>query len=237
MLAAGITSNSTPLTFGCALRLLLTPPRCLQEIQYLTSPQALNPLPSRQLVTNPSLPVTLPNVPSFDQIGYRPRKLMPEVGKEFPLLNNMNVTSTSAPGAGPSSAGTQVSGLERGSNIVSLPSQQNPLSQYQSPQPPNGQAQSGQTSDTDKEKDEAFLESQSRTSIYRPDDKGEWREKLGLPYTGSSGALADSAWDRRPREDDEDVKDDEPEADEDESNVLGDGEGTKVWRTKRTLRK
>jgi striatin 1/3/4 len=81
-----------------------------------------------------------------------------------------------------------------------------------------------------------MFESQSRTSIYRPDDKGEWREKIGLSYT-PAGTLADSAWDRRPREDDEDVKEDDPEAEEDESNVLGDGEGTKVWRTKRTLRK
>lgn len=197
--------------------------QCLQEIQYLTSPQALNPLPSRQLVSNPSLPVTLPNVPSFDQMAYntRPRKLMPEVGKDFPLLNNMNVISNSASAAGPSTA------------------PQNQLPQYQSPQPPSSQptsAQSGQTSDADKEKDEATLESHSRTSIYRPDDKGEWREKLGLSYAGPSGALADSAWDRRPRDDDDDVKEDDTEVEEEESNVLGDGEGTKVWRTKRTLR-
>lgn len=218
------------------------PLRCLQEIQYLTSPQALNPLPSRPLVTNPSLPVTLPNVPSFDQMNYgtRPRKHMPEVGKDFPLLNNMNVISTSAPATGPSSTGSQVSALERGPGIVSLPSQQSSLAQYQSPQPPSSQpisAQSGQTLDPEKDKDETMLEFQSRTSIYRPDDKGEWREKVGLPYTGPSGALAESAWDRRPREDDEDVKEDDTEVEEDESNVLGDGEGTKVWRTKRTLRK
>ncbi|KAI0295494.1 WD40-repeat-containing domain protein [Russula brevipes] len=212
--------------------------QCLQEIQYLTSPQALNPLPSRQLVTNPSLPVTLPNVPSFDQISYgtRPRKLMPETGKDFPPLNNMNVMSSS-PAAGSSST-PLVSTLERGPGIVSLPSQQNSLPQYQSPQPPSNQppsAPSGQTSDADKDKDDTMFESQSRTSIYRPDDKGEWREKIGLSYT-PAGTLADSAWDRRPREDDEDVKEDDPEAEEDESNVLGDGEGTKVWRTKRTLR-
>ena len=53
---------------------------------------------------------------------------------------------------------------------------------------------------------------------------------------GPSGALADSAWDRRPRDDDDDVKEDDTEVEEEESNVLGEGEG-KVWRTKRTLRK
>jgi len=221
---------------------LLIHPRCLQEIQYLTSPQALNPLPSRQLVTNPTLPVSLPNVPSFDQMGYnaRPRKLMPDVGKDFPLLNNMNVISAPTSATGPSSTGPQVTALERGPGMVSLPSQQqqqSPLAQYQSTQPQSNQPtplQSGQTSDAEKDKEEAILDAHSRTSIFRPDDKGEWREKLGLPYAGT---LADSAWDRRPREDDDDVKEDDTEVEDDESNMLGEGEGTKVWKTKRTLRK
>jgi striatin 1/3/4 len=151
----------------------------------------------------------------------------------------MNVISNPAYAAGPSSTAPQASNIDRGPGVVSLPSQQNPLAQYQSPQPPNSQpasAQAGQSSDADKDKEEAIIESQSRTSIYRPDDKGEWREKVGLSYAGSTGALADSAWDRRPRDDDEDVKEDDTEVEEDESNVLGEGEG-KVWRTKRTLRK
>jgi len=176
-------------------------------------------------------------------MGYnaRPRKLMPDVGKDFPLLNNMNVIS--APAAGPSSTGPQVAALERGPGMVSLPSQQqqqSPLAQYQSTQSQSNQAaqlQSGQTSDAEKDKEESILDAHSRTSIFRPDDKGEWREKLGLPYAGPAGTLADSAWDRRPREDDEDVKEDDTEVEDDESNVLGDGEGTKVWKTKRTLRK
>jgi striatin 1/3/4 len=165
---------------------------------------------------------------------------MPD-GKDFPLLNNMNVISNSASAASPSSTASQVSSLDRGPGIVSFsPSQQSQLPQYQSPQPPSSQptaVQSGQTSDADKEKDESILESQSRTAIYRPDDKGEWREKVGLSFAGPSGALADSAWDRRPRDDDEDVKEDDTEVEEEESNVLGESEGTKVWRTKRTLRK
>jgi striatin 1/3/4 len=164
---------------------------------------------------------------------------MHDAGKDFPLLNNMNSMSTPAPTAGPSTA-PQVSSLERGPGIVTLPSQQSSLAQYQSPQPPSSQSasvQSGQMSDADRDKEETMFESQSRTSIFRPDDKGEWREKLGLPYTGPTGALADSAWDRRPRDDDDDVKEDDPEVEEDVSNVLGEGEGTKVWKTKRTLRK
>ena len=174
-------------------------------------------------------------------MGYnaRPRKLMPDVGKDFPLLNNMNVISAPTPGAGPST-GSQVTALERGPGMVSLPSQQqqqSPLAHYQSNQPQSNQSttlQPGQTLDTEKDKEDAILDSHSRTSIFRPDDKGEWREKLGLPYAGT---LAESAWDRRPREDDEDVKEDDTEVEDDESNVLGEGDGTKVWKTKRTLRK
>jgi striatin 1/3/4 len=172
-------------------------------------------------------------------MGYnaRPRKLMPDVGKDFPLLNNMNVISASNPAAGPSSTGPQITALERGPGMVSLPSQQSPLAQYQSTQPQSNQPtpmQSRQTSDAEKDREEAILDSHSRTSIFRPDDKGEWREKLGLPYASN---LEDSAWDRRPREDDEDVKEDDTEVEDDESNVLGEGDGTKVWKTKRTLRK
>lgn len=120
--------------------------QCLQEVNYLTSPQAVNPLPNRPLVSlgptstvvgssaqtmgqsdnqhqqqagsqqhQPQHPqhlsqhqpitVALPNLPPFpsttvmnetsqlgsgnDTIGFngRPRKLVPEVGKDFPLLN------------------------------------------------------------------------------------------------------------------------------------------------------
>ncbi|KAH7097545.1 WD40 repeat-like protein [Auriculariales sp. MPI-PUGE-AT-0066] len=56
--------------------------QCLQEVTYLTSPQALNPLPNRPLVANSSLAVTLPNVPSFEQqhaFNGRPRKTVPDV--------------------------------------------------------------------------------------------------------------------------------------------------------------
>lgn len=71
--------------------------QCLLEVSYLTSPQALNPLPNRPIVnaTHPppsSLPVSLPNLPSFgDPVAYngRPRKLVPEVGKDFPNLNGV----------------------------------------------------------------------------------------------------------------------------------------------------
>jgi striatin 1/3/4 len=52
----------------------------------------MNPLPNRPLVTSASIPLSLPNVPPLDQAGFngRPRKTIPEVGKDFPLLNGAN---------------------------------------------------------------------------------------------------------------------------------------------------
>ncbi|CAE6530433.1 unnamed protein product [Rhizoctonia solani] len=116
--------------------------QCLQEVNYLTSPQAVNPLPNRPLVSlgptsslvgtsaqnmtqqegqhqqqqqqqqqqqhmgqHQPITVALPNLPPFpsmagmnesnqhgsggDTIGFngRPRKLVPEVGKEFSAMN------------------------------------------------------------------------------------------------------------------------------------------------------
>ena len=60
----------------------------------------MNPLPNRALLANSSLPLQLPNVPQFDQMAYngRPRKAMPEVGKDFSMMNGMGMMS------GPSTA-------------------------------------------------------------------------------------------------------------------------------------
>lgn len=93
----------------------------------------------------------------------------------------------------------------------------------------------------DKEKE---TETEGRqTAIFRPDDAGEWREKLRLSHEVSEHArLAREAqsgvnsWERH-RDDDEDMKEDEGEVDDEDSGVVGENEGTKVWKAKRTLRK
>lgn len=53
----------------------------------------MNPLPNRPLLNNPSLSLALPNVPPFDPMPYgsRPRKVLPENGKEFPILTGVGV--------------------------------------------------------------------------------------------------------------------------------------------------
>lgn len=199
--------------------------RCLQEISYLTSPQAMNPLPNRPLLNNSSLPLALPNVPSFDQMAYngRPRKVMPEAGKDFPLLNGISIMS------GPSSAPAASQPLERsnplgGGVVIQSHQQQQGIGQ--------GQLQlNDQQSDKDKDGDESGVP----TAIFRPDDRGEWKERLRLAHEAGQARLAGAAsWDRR---DDEDGKDDEGEVEDDESSVVGESEGNKVWHPKRTLRK
>ncbi|KAF8305334.1 WD40 repeat-like protein [Clavulina sp. PMI_390] len=44
--------------------------QCLQEITYLTSPQAANPLPNRPFASAPNLPVSMPNLPSLSVNDY-----------------------------------------------------------------------------------------------------------------------------------------------------------------------
>lgn len=214
--------------------ILFASSRCLQEISYLTSPQAMNPLPNRPLLNNSSIPLSLPNVPSFDQIPYngRPRKVLPEGGKEFPLLNGIN--SLSGPSSAPAGSGPQNPLLER-SNPLSVGNQPNISSVGVSAQQPY-------SAHGEKDKD---VESDSRqiTAIYRPDDAGEWKEKLRQSHEAAEQVrLAKEnqtgvhAWEPR-RDDDDELKDADMEIDDEESSLVGEGEDAKVWKAKRTLRK
>ncbi|KAF9452863.1 WD40 repeat-like protein [Macrolepiota fuliginosa MF-IS2] len=207
--------------------------QCLQEISYLTSPQAMNPLPNRPLLNNSSIPLSLPNVPSFDQLPYngRPRKVLPEGGKEFPLLNGIN--SLSGPSPAPATSGSQIPLPDRNNTLASGGPSAGGSSTSQQPPSPSAAG--------DRERE---LEPDSRqiTAIYRPDDAGEWKERLRQSHEAAEQArLAKEnqtgvhPWDSR-REDDDELKDAEMDIDEDESSVVGESEGAKVWKTKRTLR-
>ncbi|KAJ3574558.1 hypothetical protein NP233_g1691 [Leucocoprinus birnbaumii] len=191
--------------------------QCLQEISYLTSPQAMNPLPNRPLLNNSSIPLSLPNVPSFDQIPYngRPRKVLPEGGKEFPLLNGIN--SLPGPSSAPAASQPQ-NPLER--NSLGQGNQQTLGSAVSSSQ----QSPSGFPSQGDKEK-EAESDSRQITAIYRPDDAGEWKEKLRQSHEAAEQArlakenqIGVNAWEPR-RDDDDDLKDAEMDLEEEESSV------------------
>lgn len=210
--------------------------RCLQEISYLTSPQAMNPLPNRPLLNSTSVPLSLPNLPPFEQIAYnRPRKVLPEAGKDFPLMNGH--AQTSGPSPAPVTSGSQLPLLERSHTLSSGTTQQQSTgqpSQHVTLSQPSSILPSGER--------EKEGESEGRlTAIFRPDDAGEWREKLRISHETSEQLrlvrdTQSGPWDR-PRYDDEDSKEDDGEVEEEDNNIVDEGEGNKVWKAKRTLRK
>lgn len=196
----------------------------------------MNPLPNRPLL-NSSIPLSLPNVPSFDQLPYngRPRKVLPEGGKEFPLLNGINSMSGSSPT--PATSGPQIPLLDRNSPSASG-------NQSLAPTAPTGSIQraSSPNAPGDKER-ETEADGRQITAIYRPDDDGEWKEKLKQSREQSEQArLAKEnqtgvhAWELR-HDDDEDFKDSEADMEEEESSIVAEGDDAKVWKAKRTLRK
>lgn len=242
--------------------------QCLQEITYLTSTQALNPLPNRPILSQnppvpqqghnqpqnfvtsqpmvnsnslpsssnsgnmgPGIPLSLPNLPAFDhpqpqhqsaflsntqqqqqqqqQSGFgsvsnppnqastfngRPRKVVPEVVKDFPMLNGLgpgpsNATVQQTPGAqpnqqNPSEQNTSLltvddkpkdrTGLGLGSPGGGSRQQLEPAAdlglslerKQKHTDAPNDPSNSG-------ESDVSQL-----TAIFRPDAAGEWKERL-----------------------------------------------------------
>lgn len=211
--------------------------RCLQEVSYLTSPQAMNPLPNRPLLANSNLPVQLPNVPPFEQASYngRPRKTIPDVGKEYSMLNGTGLmsgpsTALAAPQTNPLDrsglAGPAVLGQQAGQPQPGLGQQ------VQQQQQPQAQQFPGEGKD--------------REELEQPlSDDSDWKERFRLSQEGSEQArhqlnntiTGAGAWERRAREEDEDGKDEDGEVDDDDASVMSDGESTKVWKAKRTLRK
>jgi striatin 1/3/4 len=199
--------------------------RCLQEVSYLTSPQALNPLPNRPLVSG-NLPLALPNLPAFEQMPYngRPRKVMPDVGKDYPAMNGGGLGAPmtgSAPGQG----------LSNGQGGPSMERMQG-MSPMQTLQPSPSPSDATSASSAPQQAGEPS----QLTAIFRPDDG--WREQLRIARenaesarhsAGATSPAGGSSW----------VHDDEgkEEVEDDEDSVVSEGESSKVWKAKRTLRK
>ncbi|KAG9093149.1 hypothetical protein FS749_014983 [Ceratobasidium sp. UAMH 11750] len=238
--------------------------QCLQEVNYLTSPQAVNPLPNRPLVSlgptstlvgsnaqnmgqqdgqqqpqagsqqsqsqhlsqHQPITVALPNLPPFpsiaamneqnqlgsatDTIGFngRPRKLVPEVVKEFPLSNGGLEPSLMPASVGASRDALADSGDAKGGPEPtqqssrelmgqSVPSQEEeslapiPLdepepgheqahgSESQSRISHEGQESSGPVTQSGSGVGGMFSSDRNLvTAIFRPDDQGEWKRKL-----------------------------------------------------------
>ncbi|KAJ3865931.1 WD40 repeat-like protein [Lentinula novae-zelandiae] len=225
--------------------------QCLQEIQYLTSPQAMNPLPNRPLINHSTVPLSLPNVPSFEQMAYngRPRKVLPEAGSS--LLNGINLISgpSSAPATGPLERSNPLASGMMQQHIQLQQVQQQQQAQQQQQQPPSTQQQSNGnqsqptlpgTSQLDNKGSES--EPRQLTMIFRPDDSGEWKDKLRQAHEASEqlrlsreSQAAGGSWEGR-REFEDELKEDEGEVDDDDSSVVSEGDGSKVWKARRTLR-
>ena len=232
--------------------------RCLQEISYLTSPQAMNPLPNRPLINNQSA-LSLPNVPSIDSMAYngRPRKSVPEVGKDF-MPNGMPMNGQSG---GPSGNASQGSGPERdgrpssgqGGPIARDFAQQQELGQQngsQSQMFPQQQRQHLQMNHSNSPQPQHLeMDAQSKsddsegrqiTAIFRPNGD-EWKEQLeqarAKAFT-SQDSQGMSAWDITGKEDEEIEKDGVDLDDDDEaaSSASAEDDG-KLWKPRRTLRK
>lgn len=278
--------------------------QCLQEISYLTSPQAMNPLPNRPLISNPNPSMGLggnvmnPSAtagvglggmagsmggagqgqgiaqgrgPSpFDTIyNGRPRKELPDAagppisgvgtsgppGKEFPMLGSGASSGTMSVMSGPASAPASTGPLERTNPLaIAGYQQQQQAPIHVQPQPPQeNQLQRNVAASQPPSQPQTQLQQQQQqqdgigqipvprsegdfpkplTMIFRPDDGGEWKEKLRSSYEQHV-----QQWRETEEEDPEEVGEEDDEAESvgvvDES----DGETTKIWKAKRTLRK
>jgi len=185
----------------------------------------MNPLPNRPIVNNGSIPV-LPNLPAFEpnSLNGRPRKVAD--GKEFPPFNGVGASGGQQPGH----PQQQPQGGEPGKGDELADGAQTLLSGRNAPS-------------AGTQEEQAQL-----TAIFRPDDAGEWKEKLRLANeahersmslrqpggtlgsASSSGSSAGSVWDLV--DDGVPLLPDDEEA-EDESTLVDEG---KKWRPKRTLR-
>ncbi|RXW24871.1 hypothetical protein EST38_g949 [Candolleomyces aberdarensis] len=202
--------------------------QCLQEISYLTSPQAMNPLPNRPILSNPSIAMAIPNVPQFESMPYngRPRKILPEAGKDFPILNGMTTL------AGPS--GAQISNISHSQTAEQpsghIPQQSGPPSSASQPLPQQTLQQ--QPSDQHQEPPTEKEVENSGTAIFRPGD--DWKEKLRQSHEAAQNRgqsdSSDLGW-----AEDSDLKDEETAIEDDES-VTSEGEDAKIWKAKKTLR-
>ena len=188
---------------------------------------------------------------------------MPELPKEFPQMMNM--------GSGPPSVqGNHINSLDRNMQQQQHTQQQQPLAGPSGPQsqqqeqqgqltqtqPPQPQQHPPQLQSQSMERErnhDGDIEPQQLTAIFRPDDAGEWKERLRLTHeaaererlerTGeppsSMGGAA--SWERGGSYDEHGGGKDVDEEDEEEPTTsFGEGsesDGAKLWRAKRTLRK
>jgi len=213
----------------------------------------MNPLPNRPLLNNPSLPLALPNIPSFDQMPYngRPRKMVPEVGKDFPLLNGMNLGGLpNAPTAsnnqgGPSSERDPRIPTSLGGLVHQIPSQHSHMGQPGGFTSTSSQPSLQLHSQTEKDRDlDEGPDPQSHLPIPRSNNTGEWgdqfsdaveRAQMEKEEAINEGISGHTVWEAPQKYEDDDSEKDEVDTEE-EPNASSEADGRR-WRAKRTLRR
>ncbi|KAL7421526.1 1,2-dihydroxy-3-keto-5-methylthiopentene dioxygenase [Cryptotrichosporon argae] len=213
--------------------------QCLQEITYLTSPGALNPL-------NPRPPIALDDAAAAQPLPDRPLKVLPEEPAPLALVHE-------APSAPPPAPAAQPPAPIQPAPAPSTPARTEPERQPEPPAPalPNGQpppppapeidplapppapvGQDAQPPSSPAPKtiglpdSEAAETMQSLTAIYRPHSSSAWRENLKAAYEQAEKAKTER---REPSDEEQLASLSLPEDDD------ADG-AERHWATRRTLK-
>ncbi|TYJ52098.1 hypothetical protein B9479_007306 [Cryptococcus floricola] len=209
--------------------------QCLQEITYLTSPGALNPLPPHPPVDPSLIPgpdTSDPSNPQPDPFD-RPRKEIIEVpSAPFPKPRQEHKESEELPNGEASTQGAQPEEKQISAPIP-------PRMQEKDNKPPSSPAPkkiglpdvASETEQSKENQESGFGEQkQLLTAIYRPESKTAWREELRAANEEAEKAKQER---KKPEAEDDQLANLTLETDEE---VKTDESVDKVWVTKRSLK-
>ncbi|WWC93966.1 hypothetical protein V866_000804 [Kwoniella sp. B9012] len=233
--------------------------QCLQEISYLTSPGALNPLPPRPPV-DPSYPLPDPTNPEnpVDPLD-RPRKSLPE--QNIPSMFASSTTAATEQ-TQPNENNNdnrhheQSLSLPNGESKEGPPVQSGDMSLDPTAKPPSSPAprtvnlpppsdtqtehQPQPKSQIDTQLPSEQGDNQILTAIYRPDSKAAWREELRNANEMAEKAKEDRKPPTSSSSDEDQLSSLTLNVEEDDSKPTDDssinGPEDKVWTTRRSLK-
>ena len=160
----------------------MTISRCLQEITYLTSPGALNPLPPRPMVSvlGPASPIRengsthdFPPQPDVAASLDRPRKALPDQ-----IVSPMYPKAEESPE--PVENGIKEEPKDPSSSTIAVKEEleSHPMRLDTTARPPSSPAIRTMGLPVELPQDGQIQENQILTAIYRPESKAAWREEL-----------------------------------------------------------
>ncbi|KAK8864188.1 hypothetical protein IAR55_001434 [Kwoniella newhampshirensis] len=236
--------------------------QCLQEITYLTSPGALNPLPSRPPIDPPYPPIDLnlsdPQASTSAEPQDRPRKSVPEqvIPSMFPHPRSDDTKDIASDQGLPNGVVKTEQMLASSSTLVAEPKASSPpsappamlkpesyaMAVETTARPPSSPAprvlglpetnESGEVANGIDDPSKQIL-----TAIYRPDSKTAWREELR-----AANEMAEKAKDNRGTKSSDQSYEDQlasltlPSSAEEEEVGKTDEAIDKVWTSRRSLK-